>query len=216
VAPGAVEGQAHSPTWSPDGGRLAFSLRSTDHSTDKDIWVVNADGSEVRRLSRVPSLSAGHGGSVDVVGSLDWSPDGGRIALTAAYGWDASIYVVNTNGTNLRRLAEAADPHWSPDGRRIAFEQWPPDPTKHSLGDADSEIYVMAVDSGAMVRLTRNVVSDTGPVWSPDGRRIAFVHGNLGESQEIYVMNADGTGVTRLTHNQLADATPAWQPVVVP
>ncbi len=63
---------------------------------------------------------------------------------------------------------------------------------------------------------TRNRVLDSRPVWSPDGRRIAFVHGNLGELQEIYVMNADGTGVTRLTHNQVAEASPAWQPVAVP
>lgn len=177
VAPGAVQGQAHSPTWSPDGRRIAFSLGRKNHSTDKDIWIVNADGGNLRRLMRLPGLGLDNGGFArDAhergqhplagirVDSLDWSPDGRRIALTAFRVWNpAFVYVVNANGTNLRRLT-GVDPHWAPDGRRIAFEQ-------------QGDIYVVALDDGSRVRLTRNGEAEPNysAVWSSDGRRIAFV-----------------------------------------
>ena len=64
------------------------------------------------------------------------------------------------------------------------------------------EIYVMNADGSAQRRLTRNPASDGAPVWSPDGRKIAFVNGGdppLGNS-EVFVMNADGSGQRRLTH----------------
>lgn len=228
VASGDVPGQAHDPTWSPDGRRIAFSLATKDHSKDKEIWVVNEDGSNARRLVRLPGLGADNRGCAGV-GSLDWSPDGRRIALTAHCSWLAWIYVVNTDGTNLRRLTGhpgkgfpwAVDPRWSPDGRRLVFEQTF---DAKSVGPPTSEIYVMAVDSGSQVRLTRNWDSDTRPVWSPDGRRIAFVRfdectgcplSQPGDS-EIFVINADGTGEARLTHNHVGERSPAWQSLPAP
>lgn len=221
VAPGGDWRFAHSPTWSPDGRRLAFSAERA-----REIWVVDADGSDAHRLLRLPKLGADTGMPAGV-GEIDWSPDGRRIALTAHSGWVAWVYVVNTNGTDLRRLTGnpkgppwASDPDWSPDGRRIAFEQTFPSKV---VGAFSSEVYVMTVDSGSQRRLTRNGVPDTSPTWSSDGR-IAFVRfescpscplrpSGQGDAREIFVMNADGTGVTRLTHNRAGSARPAWQPV---
>jgi Tol biopolymer transport system component len=121
VAPGGTWGSAYSPTWSPDGRRLAYSVESA-----REIWVVDADGSDAHRLLRMPrSWASGVGMGV---GEIDWSPDGRRIALTAHSGWVTWVYVVNTNGTDLRRLTGnargipwASDPDWSPNGRRIAL-----------------------------------------------------------------------------------------------
>ena len=59
--------------------------------------------------------------------------------------------------------------------------------------------------------LTRNVVRDTGPAWSPDGRRIAFAR-QSGSSSEIYVMNADGSGQKKLTQSPAFNESPAWSP----
>lgn len=223
VARGGAWGSAHSPTWSPDGSRLAFSAERA-----REIWVVDADGSDAHRLLRLPRLGADMGLSAgDIgVGEIDWSPDGRRIAFTGHGGWLAWVYVVNTNGTNLRRLTErgwawATNPRWSPDGRRIAFEQWAANPT-NNYSDRDSEIYAMTLDGGSQIRLTTNREYDGSPVWSPDGRRIAFVrfgHGCAecpaavrGRNEEIFVVNADGTGLRRLTHNRVGEASPAWQP----
>jgi Tol biopolymer transport system component/photosystem II stability/assembly factor-like uncharacterized protein len=218
VAPGGDWGSAHSPTWSPDGRRLAFSAERA-----REIWVVDADGSDAHRLLRLPKLGADMGVSAIGVGEIDWSPDGRRIVFAAHSGWFAYVYVVNVNGSGLRRLTDrgwawATDPEWSPDGRRIVFEQTFP---SNRIGPNTSEIYVIGVDSGSQVRLIRNGVPDTSPTWSSDGR-IAFVRSEpcpscplrpSGDAREIFVVNADGTGVTRLTHNRVGEARPAWQPV---
>jgi len=72
-------------------------------------------------------------------------------------------------------------------------------------------IYKMRADGSDPVRLTRTEANDTSPVWSPDGRRIAFVSDRDG-NREIYVMNADGNEQINLTHNSAEDWTPTWSP----
>ena len=213
------------PSWSPDGRRIAFS--STRHREDEDhdpdnleIYVMNADGTGVTRLT--------HNDARDW--RPMWSPDGRRIAFVSTrhrededYDPDkVEIYVMNADGTGVTRLThnDALDslPNWSPDGRRIAFTS-----TRHREDeDHDSdkvEIYVMNADGTGVTRLTHNDARDWRPMWSPDGRRIAFVSTRHREDEdydpdkvEIYVMNADGTGVTRLTHNDALDSLPNWSP----
>jgi TolB protein len=133
---------------------------------------------------------------------------------------------VNTDGANLHRLTKkgwawASDPQWSPDSRRIVFEQTFP---SNRIGPNTSEIYVVGVDGGSEVRLTRNGVADSSPVWSSDGRKVAFVRFSScsvcppppSGDGEIFVMNADGTGMSRLTHNRVEESSPAWQSNAAP
>lgn len=209
---GANDGQLQSlmaPTWSADGQRIAFSAHRPGEP-DRDIWIVNADGSNLRRLARTPDMWER---------DVDWSPVGGRIAFSEVAGYFLKLYVMKTDGTSIRKLTgwhrEAATPDWSPDGRKVAFMSW-----RGSV--LSGEIRVMDA-SGRWVRLTSDAVGDRNPVWSPDGTRIAFVRGGTGlaldapveahSSSEIYVMNANGTGVRRLTHNRVGEASPAWQPI---
>ncbi len=204
-APGEAPGWLASPTWAPDGRRIAFTA---GRRYGRDIWVMNADGSDKRRLARTPGYNEAE---------VDWSPRGGRVAFSGA-GWVTCICVMNTNGSNLRILtpgwAWEAMPDWAPDGRRIVFTD-------------GADISVMDAGGGSRWHLTRNKAIDSEPVWSPGGRRIAFVRADVfvkrdwnepeprrpDSSSEIYVMNADGTGVTRLTHNRVAEGSPTWQPV---
>lgn len=69
----------------------------------------------------------------------------------------------------------------------------------------------MNVDGSGVTRLTKNQADDYHPVWSSDGRWIAFRSDRDGNAN-IYVMNADGTGVIRLTSHPAYDGEPAWSP----
>ena len=184
---------ASSATPSPASGRIAFASGRDGNS---EIYVMNADGSGVTRLTH---NEAGDGAS-------SWSPDGRRIAFASDRDGNWDIYVMNADGSGVTRLTdnEASDgaSSWSPDGRRIAFA---------SDRDGNWDIYVMNADGSGVTRLTDNEASDSYPRWSPDGRRIAFQSDRDGDL-EIYVMNADGSGVTRLTDNEAEDWFPSWSP----
>ena len=84
--------------------------------------------------------------------------------------------------------------------------------------DGALEIYAASADGTGITRLTNNDAHDYQPVWSPDGRRIAFISERnsdrlrLPRNEEIYVMNADGTDATRLTNNPDDDGQPTWSP----
>ena len=175
------------------GGRIAFQ---SARDGDFEIYVMNADGSGVVRLT-----DNDFGDEQPA-----WSPDGRRIAFRSDRDGNIEIYVMNADGSGVGRLTDNdfgdTQPAWSPDGRRIAFR---------SDRDGDFEIYVMNADGSGVGRLTDNDSYDTSPAWSPDGRRIAF-HSDRDGDFEIYVMNADGSGVGRLTDDDSWDDSPAWSP----
>jgi Tol biopolymer transport system component len=190
------------PAWSPDGRRIAFS---SGRDGDWDLYVMNADGSDVTRLTNLPGAE----------GDPSWSPDGTRIAFYGVgEGGNQNIYVVNADGSGLQRLTgdpNAKDwyPDWSPDGTRILFERDLRDP------EADADLWVMNLDGSNQVDITSTPgIREAEPTWSPDGTKIAFERSidpvNL--PTDIYVMNADGTGLTQLTDDPEADFAPSWSP----
>jgi Tol biopolymer transport system component len=220
-------------SWSPSGGQIVFTGSSRDGGSDGgsdggiDLWRVNADGSDLRRLARTPDL-------VEV--EVDYSPTG-RIAVSEGV-WTSRLYVMNANGSNRRLVSgplwwgeirvEEAMPDWSPDGGKLAFTRFETFGAMTMRGQwiemRDSEIWVMKPNSRSRVRLTKNTVMDRNPTWSPDGRQIAFIRwGGRGSVRnippakrstgEIFVMDADGSNVTRLTRNKVGEGSPAWQPV---
>ena len=73
------------------------------------------------------------------------------------------------------------------------------------------QIFVMNADGTDRQQRTKSDADDITPVWSPDGRRIAFVSQRDG-NREIYVMEADGAGLANITQNPADDWTPAWSP----
>ena len=191
------------PTWSPNGRRIAF-LRATRSNGIRfwghELYVVNADGSGLRRLTRNPK---GY-----FLYQTVWSPDGRTIY--------AGPYVANADGSGAQvSLQVGAIAVWSPDGTRIALARkpdWCSDRggTRPCAG-SHSDIYVMNADGSGKRKLTHDARQNAEPVWSPDGRRIAFVSRRDGNA-EIYVMNADGSGKRNLTRNPARDASPSWSP----
>ncbi|MCP4135352.1 MAG: DUF5050 domain-containing protein [bacterium] len=121
--------------------------------------------------------------------------------------YEYEIYVMNTDGSNQKRLTDTDSndwyPSWSPDGSQIVFT------SKRDGGYG--EIYVMNVDGSNPTRLTDNNVMDRSPSWSPDGSQIAFHSGSFTEF-EIYVMDTDGENRTSITNSSGDDSFPCWSP----
>ena len=98
---------------------------------------------------------------------------------------------VARDGTGVR-LAERRPQNWprlSPDGRRIARNVVDP-----ARGNPD--IWVEDLQDGSLVRVTTDTGNDILPVWSPDGRRLAYGSGSLNE-RRLSIAAADGTGVVQ-------------------
>jgi Tol biopolymer transport system component len=121
-----------------------------------DVYVMNADGSGQRRLTRNSADDA----------EPAWSPDGRSIAFESDRDGNFDVYLMNADGRELRKLtrnpAAGAEPGWSPDGRSIVFD---------SKREGNSEIYVMEADGSGPRRLTRNPAEDDWPVWWSPSRR---------------------------------------------
>src|SRR5687768_3944167 len=138
----------------------------------------------------------------------------GRIVVqvTARGGFGpANLLVFHPDKGGVVRLtrdnAHNANPAWSPDGRRIAFNS-----DRLGIGEADHDLWVVNADGSNMRRLTLAPPIDTDPSWSPDGRRIVFESDRAGNI-EIWSLDAGGSSEpTRLTTSAGEDADPAWSP----
>jgi Tol biopolymer transport system component len=210
-----VRGVAEHTTlsWSPDGRRLAFS---GGHRRAEVIFVVNVDGSGVKRLTRTRRRT-----DDDWSENPSWSPDGKLIAFDGARTETngfliPDIYVMRADGTGERRLAGGRAsqwlPVWSPDGRKIMFEQFVGDALRHpKLID----LYTINPDGSGKRKLTRvrNEADHCAcAVWSPDGTKIAYEAEGVRGRSDIYVMNADGSDRRQLTHHRARDENPDWSP----
>lgn len=187
-----VENDVSDFRWAPDSKRIAFSMSDPDTKAIKDrrekygdyfvvhrdhamthLWIVEfSSGSptapEPKRLTEGDQFS---------VGDFSWSPDGTRIAFSAARDPDlisigtADLYVVRVNDQAVKKIVSTPgpdrNPHWSPDSKRIAFETAAGSPY---FFYTDRRIGVLPSDGGAVEILTESFDEDPSLIgWGPDG-----------------------------------------------
>lgn len=178
------------------GGRLAYV---GVQNNNWDIYVMNAEGTNRRRLTTGPSMES----------SPAWSPDGRRIAFMSDQDGNSELYLMAADGTGIRRLtnhpAHDTMPSWSPDNRHIVFV---------SKRAGQQLLHVIDVDTGNVRQLTNSQPGgnpqDEFPAWSPNGQQIAFAS-TRGGGSGIWVVGSDGSNMRRLTAGYY-DTRPAWSP----
>jgi Tol biopolymer transport system component len=181
-------------SWSPDGNLIAYN-------SDRTIEIIHAD--DGKHLS---TIQVGNGISSNPV----FSPDGEHIAFGVTERFTSSIYMMDRNAQNQRRLSTdniAFGPVWSPDSRQIAYLSLSP--------RTESYLGIIDVKEGTDYPITFLSGSTFPPAWSPDGKFIIFTtNSNEHPNFQIYMISADGRYRRRLTFNRNGESAlfPGWQP----
>jgi Tol biopolymer transport system component len=171
------------PAWSPDGKRIVFN---SDRDGAPNIFVMDADGKNVKQLTEEKVISRGPA----------WSPDGKKIAFTRHVDDGVpDIFVMDADGKNAVNLTN--NPGYDADAAAEGLE-----------------IHVVDADGKNRKQLTKLGGQNSYATWSPDSKKIAFHH-RSDETTAIYVMDADGGNATAIIMNAELPAEGgriAWRP----
>ncbi len=184
------------PVWSPDGSMIMYGVGDDE---TRDLFVMNADGSDPRRLTNDDAANY----------HARWFPDSSGIIFDSNRDHDPAdritnreIYTMNLDGTGLTRLTNYSD--WdtfawiSPDGSQIVWRR-----VVENFDDSrNAEIFVMDRDGSNIRRLTDTPAFDSYAVWSPDGESILFSSNRDEDHYEdfnMYLMNPDGSNLRKIT-----------------
>ncbi|HXW04873.1 MAG TPA: hypothetical protein VD833_06565 [Vicinamibacterales bacterium] len=178
------------PAWSTDGSRIAFT---TNRDGNSEIYVMNRDGSGLRRITNHPSIDV----------TPTWSPTGTQLAFTSERTGSPQIYVVNADGTDPRRISTESycdRPTWSPAPfNEIAYT---------CRGGGGYQIMVFDFVERRSRAITDGIGSNESPAFAPNGRHLAFVSDRTGRPQ-VYTIARDGTNLRQITRDG-SNRYPSW------
>jgi dipeptidyl aminopeptidase/acylaminoacyl peptidase len=196
----SAEGES-SPRWSPDNKYLAF-LSSRQNAKKSQIWLMNRAGGEAIKISDVK----------DGVSEFAWSPDSQKLVLVVNEE-DPSEAAANAEKEKAKE-GEAKTP------KPIVIDRYhfKQDVQGYLRGER-SHLYLFDLATKKAEPLTRGKFDEDAPVWSPDGKRIAFVSKRAEtdvdrtESDDIYVIDARvGAEPKQITNTPVQESRPAWSP----
>ncbi|GAA0902403.1 hypothetical protein GCM10009557_78420 [Virgisporangium ochraceum] len=210
TGPAMVPGTAldRHPAWSPDGLSLVYECYAGP-AVPADICRRDVGGGGFVQLTATAAEET----------APVWSPDGTRVVFARETAVGGSQLVVLDLATMVETPVTTAVagrydgwPDWSPDGTQLVFSRF-------VVGSgAGSGVFRLKVATGAVRRLTAPApgldLHHTHPVWSPDGRYVAYaVVDDDGSFGHIFTVKVDGTANTQLTFGAVTDMFPDWQPV---
>lgn len=200
-----------SAAWAPDASHIvferAFGPVVDDAAADVDLYIAAADGSGERQVP------------IDLEGrephDAQWSPDGEWLAVNVLNVGPtkpknaSAIYVLRPDGSELQQITplrlNAGNPDWSPNGNRIVFNS-------SYEGQHEAEIYTVRPDGSHRRRILGQPEDQFAfePVFSPNGRRIAYTKTSRRGLPHIWTMRANGADRRQLTHGEVVDLRPDW------
>ncbi len=184
---------------------------------DYDIYRANADGSDVRLLTRSPVYDAEPTVSAD-----------GKIVFTSARDGDLEIYTMDSDGSNVTRLTHTrgydGGPFFSRDGSMIVYRANHPETEQEyreykdlldsgRIQPTSMEVWVMDADGSNQRQVTDLPGANWAPYFHPDGKRIIFASNHAdpsGRNFDLYMVNIDGTGLVQITNTPEFDAFPMF------
>ncbi len=183
-----------------------------------DIFKVNADGKNLKRLTTTPGYDA----------EATLSPLGDKIVFTSTRDGDPEIYTMDLDGSNQTRLTfhkgYDGGPFFSQDGKKIVFRASSPN-SKKELKDYEDlvkkglvrptalEIYVMDADGKNVKQITHFGKASFAPYFYPDGTKIIFasnLNSKTGRNFDLYMINTNGTGLEQITFFDQFDGFPMF------
>jgi TolB protein len=179
-------------TYSPDGRQVAMILSGSGNS---EVFVSNAEGSQLRRLTRSASLEA----------DPTWSPDGRRLAFTSDRLGGPQIYVMDAQGRSVSRVRtdisrNCSEPDWNPrDSSQIAF-------TAAVAGEFETAVYSFSEGRSRIV--TRGAGDAVHPVWLRDGRHLVYTE-RTPRHNRLMVLDTVTGSISRLSPANLNDSREA-------
>ncbi|MFP4522843.1 MAG: hypothetical protein ACLFQK_11925, partial [Fibrobacterota bacterium] len=205
------------PRFSPDGKRMAFFSNIKDYRPG--LYVMDIDSGSSRKAIRLAEggVSGTHESFHPYSSGLSWSPDGNKIVLVSKRKGKDFLAFYDTEKkefySEYHPDAEALlSPDWSRDGKSIVYT---------AVKEGRKDIYVLQMDQKKSVRLSNDKVSESDPVFSPDGALIAFAASTAGIEDtvppyqavtKIYISDKNGRNIRKITDGRWNETHPSWGP----